>query len=145
VQQAKAAQSICGVAQADGVQQYIAPAETPGGGLKFNTVQGYTQTDKKLEDGTWTKDEKCPRSKVWIVYENGRAYPQYLVRYYRGAYDPQRVPFETREKALGAKASRTSMSLPDAHRQRIGQLAITVSDEGVPPTTSAAKSVPPGP
>eukprot|EP01051_Picozoa_sp_SAG22_P003928 SAG22_NODE_201_length_15391_cov_7.662176_5_plen_163_part_00 len=26
-----------------------------------------------------------------IVYENGRAYPEYLVRYYRGPYDQSRV------------------------------------------------------
>lgn len=42
-------------------------------GRKYNTVRGYTQTDRRRTDGTWTKDSTCPRSKVWIVYENGRA------------------------------------------------------------------------
>jgi Poly(ADP-ribose) polymerase catalytic domain len=34
--------------------------------LRYNTVTGHTKG-----------------SRVWIVYENGRAYPDYLVRYYR--------------------------------------------------------------
>ena len=41
-------------------------------GDRFNTVRGYTQTDKKV-DGRWCKNDDCPRSQVWIVYENGRA------------------------------------------------------------------------
>ena len=40
---------------------------------KFDTVMGWTQTDKKLPDGRWIKNPDCPRSKAWIVYENGRA------------------------------------------------------------------------
>ena len=51
------------------------------GGAKYNTVQGYTQVDRRLHEdnphnlppGTWTRDPDCPRSQVWIVYENGRA------------------------------------------------------------------------
>ena len=43
---------------------------------KYDTVAGWTQADMKRPDGTWTKNQKCPRSKVWIVYENGRAYPR---------------------------------------------------------------------
>jgi hypothetical protein len=34
-----------------------------------------------------------------VVYENGRAYPQYLVRYYVGPRDPVRTPYATREEA----------------------------------------------
>ena len=43
---------------------------------KYDTVAGWTQADMKRPDGTWVKNQKCPRSKVWIVYENGRAYPR---------------------------------------------------------------------
>ena len=46
---------------------------------KYDTVTGWTQTDKKLADGTWTKNPDSPRSKVFIVYENGRAYPGALL------------------------------------------------------------------
>ena len=38
-------------------------------------------------------------SQVWIVYENGRAYPDYLVRYYRGIRDPLRTPYGSRKEA----------------------------------------------
>ena len=48
------------------------PLYEGGEGGKFNTVAGYTQTDKRV-DGRWCKNPACPRSKVWIVYENGRA------------------------------------------------------------------------
>jgi hypothetical protein len=41
--------------------------------LKYNTVRGYTQTDLRHRDGSWSKNTACPRSQVWIVYENGRA------------------------------------------------------------------------
>lgn len=50
--------------------------------LKFNTVKGYTGG-----------------SDVWVVYENGRAYPLYIVRYYCGDRDPARTPFEKKEDA----------------------------------------------
>ena len=63
-----------------------------GNGPKYNSVAGWTQTDKKLPNGSWIKNPDCPRSKIWIVYENGRAYPEYLVRYYRGQRDPSRTP-----------------------------------------------------
>jgi WWE domain len=51
--------------------------------LKYNTVTGHTGG-----------------SQVWIVYENGRAYPDYLVRYYRGKRDPKRTPWESKEAAI---------------------------------------------
>jgi hypothetical protein len=58
------------------------PPPNPMTNLKYNTVTGHT----------------CG-SQVWIVYENGRAYPDYLVRYYRGKRDPRRTPWESKEAA----------------------------------------------
>jgi len=40
-------------------------------------------------------------SQVWIVYENGRAYPEYLVRYYCGNRDSKRTPFKSKLEAMG--------------------------------------------
>mmetsp|Transcript_5085 Transcript_5085/g.10992 ORF Transcript_5085/g.10992 Transcript_5085/m.10992 type:complete len:185 (-) Transcript_5085:140-694(-) len=51
-------------------------------GLKYNSVTGHTAD-----------------SQVWIVYENGRAYPEYLVRYYVGRHDKSRSPYESKEEA----------------------------------------------
>jgi WWE domain len=58
------------------------PPVNPVTGLKYNTVTGSTGG-----------------SQVWIVYENGRAYPDYLVRYYRGKRDNRRTPFDTEARA----------------------------------------------
>ena len=58
------------------------PPVNPVTGLKYNTVTGHTGG-----------------SQVWIVYENGRAYPDYLVRYYRGERDKKRTPFSTEARA----------------------------------------------
>ena len=55
----------------DGVDVATAVPQEAGGD-RYNTVRGYTQTDKKV-DGRWCKNDDCPRSQVWIVYENGRA------------------------------------------------------------------------
>jgi hypothetical protein len=52
-------------------------------GYKYNTVTGNTGG-----------------SQVWVVYENGRAYPDYLVRYYRGARDETRTPYGTKAEAM---------------------------------------------
>ena len=52
-------------------------------GPRYNTVKG------KANDGT----------EVYVVYENGRAYPEYLVRYYRGSRDVHRTPYETQAEA----------------------------------------------
>ena len=60
--------------------------------LKYNTVTGYTNG-----------------SQVWIVYENGRAYPDYLVRYYRGSRDKKRTPFQSKKEALKKSASKGSI------------------------------------
>eukprot|EP01052_Picozoa_sp_SAG31_P057161 SAG31_NODE_16763_length_697_cov_0.989967_1_plen_124_part_00 len=50
-------------------------------GSKFNTVKGHTQT------------RHSSSSDVYVVYENGRAYPHYLLRYYFGERDPKRTPY----------------------------------------------------
>ena len=70
---------------------------------KYDTVSGWAQTDTKLPDGTWVKNEDCPRSKIWVVYENGRAYPDYLLRYYRGRRDPRRTPFASKRDVPAAQ------------------------------------------
>jgi hypothetical protein len=38
-----------------------------------------------------------------VVYENGRAYPEYLVRYYKGPRDPERTPYESLEDAVNGE------------------------------------------
>jgi hypothetical protein len=43
---------------------------------KYNSVKGEARYKTYLGETL--------RSQVWIVYENGRAYPDFLVRYYRG-------------------------------------------------------------
>lgn len=45
-------------------------------------------------------------TKVYVVYENGRAYPEYLVRYYIGSRDPERTPFESLEEAVMHKKAK---------------------------------------
>jgi len=60
-------------------------------GLKYNTVTGNTAG-----------------SQVWIVYENGRAYPEYLVRYYVGSRDKSRTPYASKREA--SKSTRWSAS-----------------------------------
>jgi hypothetical protein len=59
------------------------PPVDPKTNLKYNTVTGHTAG-----------------SQVWIVYENGRAYPDYLVRYYRGTRDSKRTPFKNKQDAI---------------------------------------------
>jgi len=76
------------------------PPNDPATNMKYNTVAGHTGG-----------------SDVWIVYENGRAYPDYLVRYYKGSRDQQRTPFASRSTALSGKpqgqASATSFTATD--------------------------------
>ena len=61
----------------------IPPHKQGTSGPRYNTVTG------KADDGT----------QVYVVYENGRAYPEYLVRYYRGCRDDVRTPYETQTEA----------------------------------------------
>ena len=84
------------------------PLHTDGNGPKYNTVSGFTQTDMKHPNGKWAKHPDCPRSQVYVIYENGRAYPHYLVRYYRGPYDPRRVLYRSRKEAIAASSSSVS-------------------------------------
>jgi WWE domain len=49
-------------------------------------------------------------SQVWVVYENGRAYPDYLVRYYRGERDPLRTPYAFKHEAPPTPARTESLS-----------------------------------
>lgn len=59
------------------------PPVNPATNLKYNTVSG-----------------ESAGSKIWVVYENGRAYPEYLVRYYRSPLpDTQRTPYKNRTEA----------------------------------------------
>jgi len=58
------------------------PPTDSSSGLKYNSVTGHTNG-----------------SQVWIVYENGRAYPEYLVRYYTGSRDASRSPYESKAEA----------------------------------------------
>ena len=60
----------------------VPPVDTKTG-YKYNTVTGNTGG-----------------SQVWVVYENGRAYPDYVVRYYRGARDEIRTPYATKAEAM---------------------------------------------
>ena len=62
----------------DGVDQCTSPPgmATRLGELKYNTVRGYTQTQISPQisgQPGWIMNPDCPRSRVWIVYENGRA------------------------------------------------------------------------
>jgi hypothetical protein len=41
------------------------PLYEGGSGPKYNTVEGFCQTDMRNPDGTWGKNPACPRSKVW--------------------------------------------------------------------------------
>ena len=67
------------------------PPVDASSGLKYNTVTGNTAG-----------------SQVWIVYENGRAYPEYLVRYYVGSRDKSRTPYASKREA--SKSTRWSAS-----------------------------------
>ena len=99
-----------------------------GNGPKYNSVAGWTQTDKKLPNGSWIKNPDCPRSKIWIVYENGRAYPEYLVRYYRGQRDPSRTPLAKPSAGRAKKGA----------RKRGGAVAAEAAGTGGGGTTAAA-------
>ena len=73
-------------------KRLVVPPIDPATGWKYNTVSGQTN-----------------QSKVWVVYENGRAYPDYLVRYYRGSRDPSRTPFVNQRVANRHAAGHNSL------------------------------------
>lgn len=97
---------------ADGILRCTKPPEQNGfeGTPRYNTVCGYTMTDQQRADGSYIKKSSCPYSRVYIVYENGRALPQYVIRYYRGERDRKRTPYATREEA--------TRPLPDGWERR---------------------------
>lgn len=70
-------------------KKLIIPPTDPATNLKYNTVTGHTAG-----------------SQVWVIYENGRAYPDYLVRYYRGSRDRKRTPFENEVEAMKRSAKK---------------------------------------
>ena len=65
------------------------PPVDPKTNARYNSVTGHTAG-----------------SQVWVVYENGRAYPDYLVRYYRGSRDPKRTPFKSKREAAKSAAKK---------------------------------------
>jgi hypothetical protein len=50
--------------------------------------------------------------------ENGRAYPDYLVRYYRGKRDPKRTPYKSKRQAM----KRADVDEMDADTMETGQV-----------------------
>jgi hypothetical protein len=81
------------------------PPVDPATGQKFNTVTGHTAG-----------------SQVWVVYENGRAYPDYLIRYYRGAQDRSRTPFGSRAEARATVKIKKRSAMDKLRARRIDQL-----------------------
>jgi ABC-type branched-subunit amino acid transport system substrate-binding protein len=83
---------------------------------RYHTVQGHTGG-----------------SPVYIVYENGRGYPAFLVRYYRGTRDSTRTPFASRDQAMAikaaAEAAAAKVTHSDAFQHSPGTSVVTVSDD----------------
>lgn len=76
-------------------RRLVAAPENPNtDGLRYDTVSG-TAIDQ---------------TKIHTVYENGRAYPSYLIRYYKGLRDPSRTPFETQADGLADANMDTTQS-----------------------------------
>ena len=59
------------------------------------------------------------RAAVWLVTPDpvAPADPKYLVRYYHGEFDPERLPFRSREEALAAAARIPAQ--PDVESARV--------------------------
>jgi hypothetical protein len=66
----------------------------------------YNDNTKSLYDTVMGIVDDEYNTKVYVVYENGRAYPEYLVRYYLGQRDPERTPFDSLQEALLHKKER---------------------------------------
>lgn len=94
----------------------IPPVEPGNSPHRYHTVQGHTGG-----------------SPVYIVYENGRGYPAFLVRYYRGTRDGTRTPYASREEAIAAKAvaeaKAARAAAGDAAQHSAGTSVVTVSDD----------------
>jgi len=66
-------------------RKLVAAPENPStDGLRYDTVSG----------------SAIDQTKIHTVYENGRAYPSYLIRYYKGPRDPSRTEYESQNDAL---------------------------------------------
>jgi hypothetical protein len=50
---------------------------------------------------------------LFVDAENGRAYPDYLVRYYRGKRDPKRTPYDSKHEAMKRSNSQNG-AIPEA-------------------------------
>eukprot|EP00549_Striatella_unipunctata_P001657 CAMPEP_0118695856 /NCGR_PEP_ID=MMETSP0800-20121206/13464_1 /TAXON_ID=210618 ORGANISM="Striatella unipunctata, Strain CCMP2910" /NCGR_SAMPLE_ID=MMETSP0800 /ASSEMBLY_ACC=CAM_ASM_000638 /LENGTH=310 /DNA_ID=CAMNT_0006594785 /DNA_START=239 /DNA_END=1168 /DNA_ORIENTATION=+ len=70
-----------------------APPVDHSTGQRYNTVVGTTG-----------------ESTVFVVYENGRAYPNFLIRFYIGEQDQDRSPFQSRVQAMGSPHWRDNTS-----------------------------------
>lgn len=80
-----------GVWMEEACKALVTPPDNPGrAGKKFDTVEGEIQDEAK--------------TRVYVVYENGRAYPEYLVRYYKGERDKSRTPYNSLGEALMHKS-----------------------------------------
>lgn len=65
----------------------VPPLDPANPGRRYTTVKGYS--------GGYP---------IYTVYENGRAFPTYLVRYYKGERNTQRTPFSTFDEAKAKMA-----------------------------------------
>jgi len=101
-------------AKAAECKKLIVPPPNPVTGKKYNTVTGNTGG-----------------SQVWIVYENGRAYPDYLVRYYKGSRDDARTPYGSLQEAQ-AKLGKRSTSAALAHATISGETWQDAPEDYVP-------------
>ena len=94
--------------ESEGMRAYCRSLVTPpvdSGALRYDTVTGKTDCNTKIH----------------VVYDNGRAYPEYLVRYYKGPRDPERTKFETYEDAIsGSDTTATNTSTVDAADVELG-------------------------
>jgi hypothetical protein len=104
-----------------------------GSGDRFDTVCGYTQAEIQTADG-WIKKSACPNSKVFIVYENGRAYPKYLLRYYRGRRDTARTPYASRAEGV------PSEGVPSPNPAAAAAMALAAAMAPAPAPAAAAMS-----
>jgi hypothetical protein len=88
----------------------------------------HNEKTKSLYDTVMGTVDDEYNSKVYVVYENGRAYPEYLVRYYLGNRDPERSPFVSLEEAR--LHEKTKKENPDEHESTPSSTPSTVSMNG---------------
>jgi ABC-type branched-subunit amino acid transport system substrate-binding protein len=100
----------------------VVPPPTDQPGKRYNTVIGFTGD-----------------STVYIVYENGRAYPSYLVRYYKGNRDVKRTPFHSKEDALSNNGTTTETPTLSTFSQSSESKSDTGNNDIVVVDTSAVQ------